>query len=76
MTNVIRKGLHFADVSRCNRPDKRRLPKHAPARRAEDWVLAWMTPLMPAPAFWYYKRKRDAVAAAKRIMGGRDPVRR
>lgn len=32
-----------------------------------QWVLAWQTLNMPAPAFWYYKTRREAREVARRM---------
>lgn len=33
-------------------------------------VLAWKSPTMPAPAFWYFSTRREAERAAKHLQPG------
>lgn len=47
--------------------------RKASAPRKGEWVVVWQTGIMPAPAFWYYKTKAEAKAAAKKIRGNPKP---
>jgi len=33
------------------------------------WVVMWRTPLMSAPAFWYFDTIKEAEEAARRLRG-------
>lgn len=35
-----------------------------------QWVLSWQTPIMPAPAYWYFATEAEALAAETQMLGG------
>ena len=63
-------GIRSAQVVRVNLPDRRKMPRYAPARSAKRWCVYWRTEVMRAPSFFYFDLKRDAVAFAKTVLLG------
>lgn len=42
--------------------------KPAGPPREGEYFLQWRSPLMPGPAFWYFKTKEEAQAARVQIL--------
>ncbi len=38
-------------------------------RDEPKWCLQWITPLMPAPSFWYYETEAEAIQARDEMEG-------
>lgn len=41
--------------------------------RVWKWCVAWQTPIMPVPAYWYFLTEQEADAAITRLKRRRTP---
>jgi hypothetical protein len=41
------------------------------ADRSKPWCVVWRKGMMEAPAFWYYRTKREAMKDAESLRTGR-----